>query len=60
MTVHAYFGFLAVGSVLLLVGLVLLLAVPAAGVLVLLLGLVHVGVGAVLRGRTQRREAADA
>ncbi len=57
MKVHAYFGFFAVGSVLLVVGLVLLLAVPAPALLVLLLGGLHVLVGLILRGRTRRRAA---
>lgn len=54
MTIPAYVAFFAVGVMLLLIGLVLLLAVPASGLLVLVLGLVHLGVGAVLRGRARR------
>jgi Flp pilus assembly protein TadB len=57
MTIHAHFAFFAVGGTLLLLGLVLLLAVPGAAVLVLLLGVLHVTVGVILRGRTRRREA---
>lgn len=56
MTLHAYFAFFAVGSMLLLLGLVLLLGAPAPAVVVLLLGLGHVLVGLVLRRRTRRRE----
>jgi hypothetical protein len=54
MKVHAYFGFFAVGGMLVLLGLVLLLAVPAAGFVVLVLGALHLAIGAVLRGRAQR------
>jgi len=56
MTLHAYMGFFAVGGMLVLLGLLLLLAVPAPGVLVLLLGLLHLLVGLVLRGRTRRTQ----
>lgn len=55
MKVHAYFGFFAVGAVLLFFGLLLLLAVPAAAVLVLVLGLLHLGVGTALRSHSRRR-----
>jgi hypothetical protein len=58
MTIHAHFAFFAVGGTLLVLGLVLLLAVPGAAVLVLLLGVLHVVVGLILRARTRRREAA--
>ena len=57
MTIPAYVAFFAVGAVLVLIGLVLLLDVPASALLVLVLGLMHVGVGAVLRGRARRRDA---
>jgi hypothetical protein len=51
MKVHAYFGFFAVGGMLVFLGLVLLLAVPAAGLVVVVLGGVHLLIGSVLRGR---------
>lgn len=54
MKVHAYFGFFAVGGMLTFLGLVLLMAVPAAGLVVLVLGIVHVLIGAALRGRADR------
>ena len=57
MKLHAYVAFFTVGAVLLLVGLVLLLAVPAPGILVLVIGVVHVLIGSVLRTRTRRDEA---
>ena len=60
MTLHAYFAFFAVGSMLLVLGLVLLLAVPAPAVIVLLIGLVHLLVGFVLRSRARRGHAAGA
>jgi hypothetical protein len=56
MTLRAYVGFFAVGGMLVFLGLVLLLAVPAPGMLVLVLGLLHLLVGLVLRGRTRRTE----
>ena len=56
MTVRAYMGFFAVGGMLVFLGLLLLLAVPAPGMLVLVLGLVHLLVGLVLRGRARRTE----
>jgi hypothetical protein len=59
-TLHAYFAFFAVGSVLLVLGLVLLLAVPGPAVIVLLLGLGHVLVGLILRRHTRRQAAAGA
>ena len=60
MTLPAYVAFFAVGGMLVLIGLVLLLAVPAPGVLVLVLGVLHVLAGVVLRGRARRRQAAGA
>lgn len=54
MTLHAYVGFFAVGGTLVFIGLLLLLAVPAPGALVLVLGLLHLLVGQVLRARTRR------
>ena len=54
---HAYVAFFTVGAVLLLVGLVLLLAVPAPGILVLVIGVVHVLIGSVLRTRARRDHA---
>ena len=54
MKLHAYFGFFAVGGMLAFLGLVLLLAVPAAGLVVLVLGIVHLLIGAVLRSRAER------
>jgi hypothetical protein len=60
MTVPGYVAFFAVGGLLTLIGLVLLLAVPAPGLLVLVLGLLHVLAGVVMRGRTRRRTAAGA
>ena len=54
MTIPAYVAFFTVGAVLLLVGLVLLLAVPAPGILVLVIGGLHVLIGAVLRARDRR------
>jgi hypothetical protein len=58
--VHAYFGFFVVGGMLLFLGLVLLLAVPAAGLLTLLVALAHLLVGAGLRARVRRRQATGA
>jgi hypothetical protein len=60
MNVPGYAAFFAVGGMLVLIGLVLLLAVPAPGALVLILGLVHVVVGLVMRGRARRRTTAGA
>lgn len=55
MTLPAWIGFAAVGWTLLLVGLVLLLGNPAAGLLVLLLAVLHLGVGWFLRVRAASR-----
>jgi hypothetical protein len=55
--VHASWAFFIVGGVLAFLGILLLLATPSAGVLILLLALVHVAVGQALRARERRRSA---
>jgi hypothetical protein len=57
MTIPAYVAFFTVGGVLVVVGLLVALAAPAAGVLVALVGVLHVLVGMVLRNRGRRRTA---
>jgi energy-converting hydrogenase Eha subunit G len=58
MTLHASLAVLTVGWALIVIGLVMALAAPAAGVLVLLIGGVHVLVGYGLRHRERRRAEA--
>ncbi len=58
MTIPAYVAFFTVGGVLAVVGLLVALAAPAAGVLVVLVGVLHVVVGMVLRNRGRRRSTA--
>ena len=54
MTPHPYMAFYIIGAALGVIGLVVTLAAPAPGVLVLLLGGVHGVIGWVLHGREQR------
>ncbi len=54
MTLHPYMAFYAVGAALVVIGLVVTLAAPAPGLLVLLLGAIHGLIGLGLRGREQR------
>ncbi len=55
MTLPAYLAFFVVGGVLVVFGLLVLLGAPAAGGLILLIGVVHVLLGLFLRGRANRR-----
>ena len=54
MTLHPYMAFYVVGAALGVIGLVVTLAAPAPGVLVLLIGGIHGLIGLALRGREQR------
>lgn len=57
MSFSASGAFWTVGGALLVLGLVLLLAVPAPALVVLALAAAHLGIAAVLRAREQRRRA---
>jgi hypothetical protein len=58
MTLPAYLAFFVVGGVLVVFGLLVLLATPPAGGLILLIGAAHVLLGLFLRGRANRRATA--
>jgi Flp pilus assembly protein TadB len=59
MTIPVYMAFFTVGTALVVIGLLVALGAPAAGMLVLLIGAIHVLVGVVLRNRGRRRTGAQ-
>jgi hypothetical protein len=57
MTLPAHLAFFTVGGALVLIGLLVTLGAPAAGLLILVIGSIHLLVGVALRSRQRKRAA---